>query len=213
MKITVITPSIRPKGLEITRKSLLEQTFRDFEWLIDVNCTGEHDLNRSFNALLKRSKGELIVILQDYIKIAPDALQRLWDSYSESPNTFFTCPVGKVKDLAYEDTPKWDWRHFKEECHWQGWEIDFGACPRAAIFAIGGFDEELDKFWSCDNVNVGCRADLAGYKFKCLKDIEALAWDHDAFVEHPFRDRYNPTLNNKRMDEFRRGLTLDYLKD
>ena len=66
-KISVITPTIRPAGLAILRKCLLEQTFTSFEWLVDINYTGKHDLNASYNRLIKRAKGELIVSLQDYI--------------------------------------------------------------------------------------------------------------------------------------------------
>ena len=205
MKISVLTPSIRPHGLEITRQSLLAQTFKDFEWLVDINWTGEHDLNASLNRLLKRSRGEIVVILQDYIKIEPDALQRLVDTFK---GNFTTYPVGKTDTLDYSGQVKWDWRkHNIKEIHWQQWEIDFGACPRDALVSIGGFDEELDRYWSCDNVNVGCRADLAGYKFECI-GITAIAYDHDAFIEHPFRKNYNPNFNNERMDLFRRGLKL-----
>ncbi len=91
------------------------------------------------------------------------------------------------------------------------WEIDFGACPKEALYKIGGFDEEIDGFWSCDNVNVGCRAELAGYKFKCLRDIRAIAYDHDAFTKHPFREAYKPIVNQMRMDEFRKGLKINFL--
>ena len=67
MKISVITPSIRPEGLKIVRECLLNQTFKDFEWLVDINWTGKHDLNASFNRLIRRASGELIVFYQDYI--------------------------------------------------------------------------------------------------------------------------------------------------
>lgn len=211
-KISVITTSIRPKGLEITRQSLMNQTFRDFEWLVDINWTGEHDLNRAYNRLLKRSKGELIVSLQDYIKIEPDALEKLWEAYQKDDDTFFTCPVGKVDNEEYSGEPKWDWRTYPHaQMDWRMWEIDFGACPRDAIFEIGGFDEEIDGFWSMDNVNVGCRAGLAGYKFKCLADIKGIAFDHDAHQPHPYRENFKPVFNNIRMDEFRQGLKINYL--
>ena len=39
MKISVITPSIRPEGLKILQECLAQQTFKDFEWL--VNWTQE----------------------------------------------------------------------------------------------------------------------------------------------------------------------------
>ena len=212
IKVSVLCPTIRPKGLEIVRKSLMEQTFREFEFLVDINITGKHDLNQSYNRLIKRAKGELIVSLQDYVKIAPDALQKLWEAYKNEPDTFFTCPVGKVNNEEYQGEPKWDWRvNENAQMDWRMWEIDFGACPKDALYKIGGFDEEIDGYWSMDNVNVGCRAELAGYKFKCLRDIRGVAFDHDAFSEHPFRKNFKPLHCNMRMDEFRMGLKINYL--
>lgn len=214
-KISVITTSIRPAGLEIVRQSLIDQTFRSFEWLTEINWTGEHDLNASYNRLIKRARGELIISIQDHIKIGPDALQKLWDAYQESPNTFFTCPVGKTKHENYwrgEEEAKWDWRINKDAImDWRMWEIDFGACPKEALYKIGGFDEELDGLWSMDNVSVGKRADKLGYIFKCLRDIKGIAYDHDAFTQHPFRKDYKPTLSNMVMERYEENQKLDYL--
>lgn len=198
----------------------MAQTFdkNEFEWLVDINITGEHDLNASFNRLIKRSKGELIVFYEDYTRIMPDGLERFWQAYKDHPDTLFTAPLGKVD--AWGDQPRWDWRAMKQsedqgdytECRWQTCELDWGAIPRKVLYDIGGFDEELDKHWSCDNVNVGCRANLKGYKFKCVFTNPAVALDHDAFIKHPFRDRFKPEFNGYRMADFESGLELDYLK-
>ncbi len=212
MKISVITTSIRPRGLEIVRESLLKQEFKDFEWLTEINWTGKHDLNASYNRLIKRAKGELIVSLQDYLKIEPDALQKLWEAYQKEPNTFFTCPVGKVDNENYEGEPKWDWRKSpNSQMDWRMWEIDFGACPKEALYAVGGFDEDLDGLWSMDNVSVGKRAELLGYKFNVLRDICAVAYDHDAFMEHPYRGQYKPALSNMIMEGYLTKPKLDFL--
>lgn len=206
MKISIITPSIRPEGLKITQECLKNQTFQDFEWLVEIGLGNKHDLNKAFNACLMRAKGEIVVFLQDYIKIEQDALQRVVDTFK---GNFTTYPVGKTNKLDYLGEVKWDWRNIRNEGEipWNYWEIDFGSCPREQIVNIGGFDEELDKYWSCDNINVGCRADLAGHKFELIK-IPAIAYDHDAFIEHPFRKDYHPNFNNERMDLFRRGLKI-----
>lgn len=219
IKISCLTPSIRPAGLKITQECLAQQTFRDFEWLVEIGKVHEgHDLNKAYNKMLKRAQGELIVSLQDFIKVKPDYLQKFWDAYQKHPDTFFTAPVGKVKTLDYEGEVAWDWRAFRNndtetirDVRWDCWEIDSGAAPLKCLQAIGGFDEELDHHWSCDNLNVGCRADLAGYKVKCVFDNPAVAFDHDAFIEHPFRQNFRPIYNTMRMDEFRRGLKINYL--
>lgn len=214
MKISVISCSIRPRGLEITQKSLEEQTFKDFEWIQEVSLTNRgHDLNSSYNKALRRAKGELIVSLQDFIKVTPDYLQKFWDAYQEDKRTFFTAPVGKTKNEDYSGPYAWDWRAYKDaKCTWRTWEIDSGAASLAALKDVGGFDEELDQYWSCDNLSVGFRAELAGYKFKHIFDNPAVAYDHDAFIKHPFREKFNPQFNSYRMRQFEMGeVKLHYL--
>lgn len=205
MKISVVTPSIRPEGLKVVQECLEQQTLKDFEWLTEIGLPKKdgHDLNAAFNRMLRRAKGDLVVFWQDYVKAGPDCLQKFWDAYEKDKKIFFTAPVGKTSDWK---EVKWDWRkHFTEVASWTYWEIDLGAAPLSALKEIGGFDEELDKHWSFDNVNVAMRADLAGYKFANLTDNQAVAWDHDAFLEHPFRKKYNPDFHNQRLDDIRRG--------
>lgn len=216
IKISVISCSIRPNGLDIVRTGLLQQTFSldEVEWITEIGLN-KHDLNAAYNRALNRAKGELVVSLQDYILIRPDYLQKMWDAHIAYPKAFITCPVGKVKDLNYSGDIVWDWRAYRNdetknirECDWNCWEIDSGCAPLAALKEIGGFDETLDGVWSGDNVNVGCRAQLAGYEFKCLFDNPSVAYDHDAFIAHPFRDTFQGTVNTKRMAMFRGGMKL-----
>lgn len=158
--------------------------------------------------MLKRANGELIISLQDYIKISDDGLEKFWNAYQENKSTCFTAPVGKTldwKEVTY------DWRDSHADCDWVRWEIDWAAAPKEMFYNIGGFDEELDKYWSSDNVNVGYRAYLHGYEFKNLRDNKAVAFDHDKTIEHPFRKNYNPTFNNERMNSFSPGEKLPYL--
>lgn len=213
-KISVLTPSIRPDGLAIVQESLARQTFTGFEWLTEISIPDRgHDLNTAYNRMLRRAKGELIVSYQDHTKISDDGLEQFWEAYQQSPNTFFTAPVGKVIDWDDIHSVKWDWRAYPEaEMSWQRWEIDWGAAPLSCLYAVGGFDEALDEFWSSDNVSVGWRAHLKGFSFKHLPHNKAIALDHDALTKHPFRERYNPEFNNYRMKQVEMGeLTIDYL--
>lgn len=210
--ISVLTPTIRPEGLNIVKKGLSEQTFTDFEWLVEIGLPNKgHDLNAAYNRMLKRAKGELIVSLQDYIKIDTDYLEKFWVAYCNDKRMFLTAPVGKVDSLDFTGNVKWDWRYHTPNTRWDKWEIDSAAAPLSALKEIGGFDESLDGHWSADNVNVACRADLAGYKFLNLVSNKSLAYDHDALIEHPFRKLYDPSFNNERMNAFRSGLKIDYL--
>jgi len=221
MKISVITPTIRPESLADMRVSLMAQTMdkKDWEWLVDINVTGEHDLNASFNKLIKRARGDLIVFLEDFTRILPDGLERFWKAHQEHPDTLFTAPLGKVDN--WDDKPRWDWRAWSNgpidgdytDCRWQTCELDWGAIPKAILYDIDGFDERLDKHWSMDNVSVGMRADLKGYKFKCLFTNPAIAIDHDKVIKHPFRERFNPTAVNEMMLDYHNEAKLTYLDE
>ena len=202
-KITAITPTIRPAGLDHVARGLKEQTFRDFEWLVDVNYTGKVDFNQAMNRLVRRAEGELIVSIQDYITVTPTTLEEFWKAHQEHP-AFYTAPVIKEG--------KEDWRvKGTGKRNWTEWEIDLGSAPREALFRIGGFDEGLDQYWGFDNVNVGMRADMAGYDIICINTAQGNAYDHDANIKHPFRALRNPDYHNTRLDEIRRGVRLQYL--
>lgn len=208
MRISVITPTIRPVGLEPTRNALLKQTFTDWEWLVELNWTGKVDLNQSLNRLIKRAQGELIVFVQDYVELPEDGLQKFWDAYKERP-AFYTVPVSKYDDESEE----WDWRAKRDgEIDWMEWEIDCGSAPREALFDVGGFDEELDKYWGYDNPSVGLRANLKGYEMRCLPDIKCRAYDHNKHVAHPFRGKQNQDFANTRLEYIRNGIIdINYL--
>lgn len=218
MKISVITPTIRPEGLIPVYESLKQQTFQDFEWHTDFGFPSRgHDLNAAFNRMIKRSSGELIVFYEDFTKILPDGLERFWKAYQDNPDTLFTAPLGKVTNFG--DKPAWDWRAVKQDlsqteytnCRWNTCELDWGAIPKKILYDIGGFDEVLDNWWSMDNVSVGMRADYKGYKFKCVFNNPAVAIDHDAIIQHPFRERWNPEQANLRMAEYFENPKLHYL--
>jgi hypothetical protein len=204
-KISVLSASIRPEGLEVTRQSLLAQTFRDFEWIVDINWTGEPDLNTSYNRMLRRANGDLMVSLQDHISIAPDALQRAWDYYVAHPDRFVTFPVSQG------EADKWDWRGAlpEHQAREMDWECDFGMAPMKALKEIGGFDEHLDSLtWGYDNVNVGVRACMAGYTIWSYPEIRAIGAPHE---RKTFRDKQRAIWHNMRLEEIRSGLKLPKL--
>lgn len=208
-RISVLTPTIRPEGLKVTQECLKQQTFTEFEWLVEVNHTGKHDLNAAYNRMLKRAQGVLIVSLQDYIRVRPDFLERWWQAYEANRTSFMTAPVGKVNTFDAGDMPRWDWRAYRmndtdtiRENEFRCWEIDNGAAPLEALKKIGGFDERLDEWWSSDNVSVGKRAHLAGYTFKCIFDNPGIAFDHDLHMSHPFRGNERPERVKLILEEY-----------
>ncbi len=208
-KISVLTPTIRTNGLAKVHESLKNQTFQDFEWLVEAGFPHRgNDLNQAYNRLIKRAQGELIVSWQDFIYTDEFHLQKCWDAYQEHPDTFFTCPVGKLK----EDGVKWDWRNTDHPMDWRMWEIDMGFVPKKLLYDVGGFDETLDRnTWSGDNVVVGFKAQQKGYKFGNLKTAPCYAVDHDALMPHPFRSKYRPLFFNDRIEQIRDGAVSDFL--
>lgn len=212
VKISCITPSIRPKGLAITQKCLAEQTYQDFEWLVEIGIpTRGCDLSRAFNRMLRRAKGEWIVVLEDYIKIRPDGLEKFLEI--ADPKKLYTGAVGMTLD--YKDV-KWDWRargEFREE-DYSHWEIDWAFGPRQAFEDVGGFEEEYDQFWSIENVEIAHRMSKLGYKFYVMPNNKALQYDHDKVFKHPFREKYNPLFHSARMQDIEMGnkpIKLEYL--
>lgn len=210
--ISVISPTIRGnEGLKRPKESLENQSFNDFEWLIEKHDpSNPPDFNQAMNRMIKKSSGELVVILQDYIKIDKNGLEMFWNAYQKNKEVFFTAPVGKIK----EDSVEWDWRKEKnndEDLDFTEWEIDWACAPKKLFVEIGGFDEELDKYWGFDNVNVGERINLAGFKIRNIKENKAISIDHNKIIEHPYQKLRNPDFHNARLREFRMGLKLNYL--
>lgn len=194
--------SVRPEGLKPVRDALLKQTFTDFEWLVDINWTGKVDFNQASNRLLKRAQGELVVFVQDYVELPKTGLEDYWKAHKAKP-AFYTCPVSKYDD----ENESWDWRkNVVGKIGWQEWEIDCGAAPKDILFATGGFDEELDKYWGYDNLSVALRADMKGFEFYNLQYIEARAFDHNKHHKHEFRHLQNVDFSNTRLEYIRQGI-------
>ena len=206
-RISVITPTIRGQDALIpVIESLKKQTFKDFEWIPEFGNPNVSDLNAAFNRLIRQSRGELIVFLEDFTKIQPNGLSKFWEAYQKEPK-FYTAPVGKTKDWK---NVEWDWRTSEvAQMDWRMWEIDWACAPKKALYDIGGFDEDLDRGWGFDNVSVGYRAYLKGYKFECLKDNPAIAYVHEVA---PLRHKQDPDLLNIRLDLIKHGLIINYLE-
>lgn len=215
--ISVITPTIRFGGLEFVNDSLEKQSFKNFEWLIERSFPrGKCDLSASLNRALRRARGELVVMWQDYISADNDALQKFWDKYKElGPKTMITCPVGIDKRYA---GLVWDWRkHRVGKIEPEEWETDFAAASLQAFKDVGGYDEQYDNAWSWENADLALRASKAGYSFYCDSSNKATALDHDCFINHPWRsgktnaDLYNTKKSLLNMENSSFPFKLDYL--
>lgn len=185
-RISVLTPSIRGDYIGVTYLTLKAQSFKDFEWIIEVDMPSDKFLlPKALNKMLARANGEIIVMLQDCIEIPKDFLQHVSDTYT---GDFVTYPIGKIKNI--EDSIEWDWRkNNNREIQPFEWEADLSSAPLKAFYDIGGYDEAFCDGWSWDNVEVGYRAKAAGYNFRCDNAVSGVAIDHDKVIEHPFRGK------------------------
>ena len=209
--ISIITPSIRPEGLKVVQECLSKQTIQDFEWLTEIGIPPKNDLSAALNRMLKRAKGKWVVMLQDYIKISDDGLEQFLKVADEKK---LICGSGG-KTTDWENV-KWDWRAtqgFREVDYLQ-WEGDWAIAPLQAFKDVGGYDEEYDKYWSFDNVELAFRLSKMGYTFWILPTNKSIHFDHDKFTKHPFRERWNPDFHNNNIRNIEMGnkkIKLSYL--
>lgn len=205
MKVSIITPTIRPEGLDIIDKSLKKQTFQDFEWLVGSNFDpgisrakwipdnftgGFWTLNRIYNSLIKSSSGDIIISWQDNIFCPPDTLQKFVDNLERCGKQAIISGVGD----QYASVNKWGKPQIKiwsdprkttkygtyYECTFPDIEWNLCALFKSALEDIGGFDSDLDfRGFGMDGYQVNERLDKLGYKFYLDQTLESYTVRHD----------------------------------
>lgn len=126
-KVSIVTPSVRPDRIALVDKSLSNQTYKNFEWLIcgpeilrkKFEARIKHnkytylgnpplkkgmywDLNFSYNRMFKKARGELIVSLQDSIYIPPLGIKKFWEAYVDKGKRALFSGVGDQYDQLDE---------------------------------------------------------------------------------------------------------------
>lgn len=174
IKISILTPSIRPSGINIVDDALSKQRFRDFEWIIcgpesmeesffkNINKTkytyignpslkaGQFwDLNYSYNKMIKEANGELIISWQDFTWADEKTLDKFWYCCELEPNTLVSAVGDKYIDDTWKDKTWSDPRKRNDlgkfyPCYPSDIEWNLCSCPKEAILKVGGFDEQLD---------------------------------------------------------------------
>lgn len=233
-KISVITPTVRPEGLKLVEKALKRQTLKDFEWIIihpkssEIGTLGVPvvdviepekqigdvwTLNKAYNAAIRQAKGELIVSWQDYTYADPETLERFWTHYQQEPNVL----VGAVGNKYEDDT--WTvktWQDPRENndngVYYPVWfsdiEWNLNSVPKQALYDVGGFDEELDKYYGMDGYSVNARiARIGGYDFKLDQSIKSYStehsrlpdWEEKNAIHGPYQDRAKAYLANPKL--------------
>ena len=195
MKISVVTPSNRERGIEITRKCLDKQTFREFEWLTCPGTVTEpkkrkgdiYNLNKAWNKLFSVAKGELIVSIVDNTEFDKNTLVKLWQHYIDNPvigisgwgkqyngNKVTWVDPRKKASKFYEIAP---------------FDMEFRLCslPRRGIQAVGGIDEEYDRVAALSEKDLSMRMAALGYKFYIDDTITYKFYQHEPHP--PFWDK------------------------
>ncbi len=238
-KISVITVQNRFGGVDITWSALKRQTFKSFEWVFcdtlyeerkeavktytkgdkrvsHIKQESKDSLARTWlahaeNQGVRQSKGELIVFLQDYIHIRPDALEKFWLQYENNPDHFvsgvghqYVCPsvVNQEGLISVFDTPYtvqpttivWqDPRLRKDlgsyyESRPEDWEMNYCMAPRKMLYDVGGCDESYDIVGHAfDNVSIAMRAYSLGYKPYLDQSNESFSINNDSFDKSPLK--------------------------
>ncbi len=221
--ISVIYCTARQGGLDILKKSMDQQTFRDFEVIVLDELHRESgfidvvppvkkpnmfwNLSASLNEGVRHAKGELIVLLQDYIEVPPDGLQKYWDRHLQEPKGLISGVGDQFDQVTGECTFK-DPRKYEYKGGYKGfyvtiplcWEANWGCFPKQAWLDVGGFDEAYDAGWAHDNTDFSDRCQHLGYHTFLDTDNEVICISHiRLFNEQAFRDKSpnNTPLYNK----------------
>lgn len=221
-RVSIITPSVREKGLDLIRESLLEQSFTDWEWIVcspfevedaiwipDNFAGGYWSLNRAYNALFRKAQGDIIITWQDFIWLPSDAIQKMVDSVERTWGV--VSGVGDQYERLNEDTGKPEvkiWHDPRKtdkygsfyECNTNDVEWNFAGFPREAVFEVGGMDEHLDFLgFGGDQLQIMERINDAGYKTYLDQTNESYTLRHgrDDFGGQEQWDKNHVIFNGK----------------
>lgn len=208
IKISVITPTIRPDGVDIIKKCLKRQDFEDYEWIVaspfpyteaDLWLKDppkrEGDFWRlcgAWNQAYAHAKGELIVNIQDKIWFPHDTLSRFWFHYQNNPKALVGAlghqyegydEYGKPLNVVWTD-PRWRGDISFQPVPPSEMEMTMCSIPKQAILDCGGIDEEYDKANGAQEKEMCFRLRKLGYEFYLDHTIEYRAEHHGRLTEN-----------------------------
>ena len=230
-KVTVITPSTRPTGIELVAKALKRQTLQDFEWLVvspedygygtwikdPPKKEGDYwAIYKAYNEAIRHAKGELIVSIQDNTYVEPDALSRFWGHYVDEPKTLVSAVGNKYTDDTFSVMTWKDPRERSDQgsyynCFHNDIEWNCCAVPKEAFYGVGGFDESLDKYSSLCGLDVLQRLNIiGGWQFKLDQGIKSYSLEHGRLPNWDEKTPFNGVWQQKCL-EYMKQPKLNYL--
>lgn len=258
-KVSIVYATARHGGFDILEASLQHQTHKDIEVIIVdelrrftpeqlgtvpqlkyVTPPAKKDrmfwnLSASLNEGVRHATGELIVLLQDYIYMPPDAIEKFVAKYElEGPKCLITGVSDQFAEPRSIDNALGNWSAWNDDKPLEiphgevvfkdprnkdrggffatiplEWEANWGCFPKQAWLDVGGFDERFDAGWGYDNCDFADRAQLAGYRIFLDCDNPVLCYSHiNLFGEQTRRDAApnNCALYNRLSRDRERGL-------
>jgi glycosyltransferase involved in cell wall biosynthesis len=211
--VSIVTPTIRQGWWNLMAYNLSKQTYKNFEWIIvddykeDRSSVAaeyakkydiaikyvrgkERKIKRTYglcnanNTGLQEAKGDLMVIIQDFIIIPEDGIEQLVDIYRRNPNALIAPTDHMYYPDRKPDITKEDWfdgaTEVRGELVWQNirnqylgmresnnpyeFEQNYCAIPIKVAKALGGWWEFYDEGLGFDNTSIAYRALQSGYK-------------------------------------------------
>lgn len=219
----------------MVQKALRQQTFTDFEWVIgspsDPTTKIPHvyvqdppkkegdywTIYKCYNAMVSKAKGELLISWQDFTYAKPDTLERLWGHYVDEPKTLVSVVGNKYADdtwvvKTWQD-PRENTTHGSfYPCYFNDIEWNLCAVPKAAIYSVGGFDEDLDKYSSLCGLDILARLNFqGGWDFKLDQSIKTYSTEHGRLPQWDENSPFNGVWANK-LSEYKVCPVLSYLR-
>lgn len=220
VKISCVTPSVRPEMLEIVGKCLERQIFKEWEWLIgapeklfipidevlgnkynyrfiaepDKNKGDFYCLNKCWNRLFKQAQGELIVSIVDGLWFPLDTLTNLWAHYEANPKACITT-VGNQYDetlvaILWKDPRMRLDQGSFYQVDYPEMELCLASFPRQAVIDCKGIKSEFDKFCALSEKEMCARMEKLGYSLWIDQSIEYKAIYHDRIGGREEWDRH-----------------------
>lgn len=213
IKVSIITPTIRRGFWNIMADNIANQTYKNLEWVIidDYKENREHiakeyakkykidikyyrgkprKVKRKFglvnanNTGLFVSRGQLLVILQDFVLMPETGIEQLVILHKNNPNALLAPCDEYYAPKIKPDTESEDWFHgeldvkgefmrknarvlnqgIRESQNPYEFEQNYCAIPKVIAQDLGGWYEFFDESLGFDNTDIAYRALMAGYK-------------------------------------------------
>lgn len=248
--VSIITPTVRDGWWNIMANNIANQTYKNIEWIIvddypqdrlktAQKYADKYKLNIRYvrgkkrpvkrtyglvnanNTGFKESKGELLVILQDFIIMPERGIEMIVDVYRRNPNSLIAPTDHMYKAKTEPDIESDDWFHgetdIKGDLIWKSvrilgegmrfsdspyeFEQNYCGIPRKIAEDLNGWYEFMDEGLGFDNTEFAFRALKKGYKLIVDDTNVCYGIDHWKPLEHKDKKLFiarHRTLSNPR---------------